>query len=88
MKGADTLFIERLQIVKGGDALHYIADVDSNPAPVKFRINTWSDSSFSCENPEHDFPKTISYKREGASMVVELSDGERIVKVFFIRENE
>jgi Domain of unknown function (DUF6265) len=61
VKSGDTLFSEKLKIVKEGEEIFYVADVSHNPMPVKFRLTSISDTMAVFENPEHDFPQKISY---------------------------
>ncbi len=39
-----------------------IAHGQNNEQEVKFKITSFSESSFVAENPEHDFPKRITYR--------------------------
>lgn len=73
-KGSDTLFIEKMRIVPGdNNALYFVADVIENPMPVYFRITSIQQSFFTCENPNHDFPKQISYRRKLKHLEVTIS---------------
>ncbi len=66
VKNGDTIFSEKLKIVKEGEEIFYIADVSHNPAPVKFKLTSVSETEAVFENPEHDFPQKITYKlKEG-----------------------
>jgi hypothetical protein len=61
VKNGDTIFSEKLQIVKEGNEIYYVADVSHNPAPVKFKLISLSDTEAVFENQEHDFPQKITY---------------------------
>ena len=63
IKNGDTVFSEKLKIELIDGNIYYIADVSHNPAPVKFKLTKLTDSEAVFENPEHDFPKKISYKQ-------------------------
>ena len=75
MKGADTTFIEKLKIVLKDGSLHYVADVRENAAPVYFKFTKLNENGFVSENPEHDFPKMISYNLKDGVMTAIISDG-------------
>jgi len=64
MRGTDTVFVEKLRITLRKGTLYYIADVAENAAPVAFKFTLLSSTSFTCENPQHDFPKRITYSLE------------------------
>ncbi|NVJ48103.1 MAG: hypothetical protein HWE07_13290 [Cytophagia bacterium] len=75
MKGADTTFIEKLKIELKDGTLYYVADVRENAEPVYFKLTEITDHGFVSENPEHDFPKMISYELKDAVMTAVISDG-------------
>ena len=86
LKGVDTVFVEKLQIVRNEQGLFYVADVAENEAPVYFEIVEISESGFRCVNPEHDFPKQINYVRKGDRLEVTISGDGRSVDFIFLRE--
>jgi len=75
MKGKDTTFIEKLRLEVKEDALYYVADVRENATPTYFKITEQSKSGFKSENPDHDFPKVISYQLEDKILTAIISDG-------------
>jgi hypothetical protein len=83
LKGLDTVFVEKLRIVLREDKIYYVADVPENKKLVYFGITQLNDGGFTCENPDHDFPKKISYKLEGNRLTAVVSgDGKSIVYLF------
>lgn len=83
-KGSDTLFIEKMRIVPGDDnALYFVADVIENPMPVYFRITSIHQNEFTCENPNHDFPKQITYRRKLKSLRVTISGNGKSIDYNF-----
>ncbi len=85
LKGGDTTFVERLEIIEKEGNLFYVADVAHNKAPVFFKFTTISDTLFICENPVHDFPKEIAYRRDGDNLYAHVSDGKRKIDFGFKR---
>lgn len=75
MKGSDTTFIEKLKIELKDGTLYYVADVRENAEPVYFKFTEIHDNGFVSENPEHDFPKMISYELKDGVMTAVISDG-------------
>lgn len=75
LKEKDTTFVERLKIELKDGTLYYIADVQENAAPVYFKFTEITENGFVSENPEHDFPKMISYELKDGQMTAIISDG-------------
>lgn len=57
--------LETLQIINNQDQIYYIATVsDQNEKkPITFTLNRAVEDVWSFENPNHDFPKKIQYKK-------------------------
>lgn len=75
MKGADTTFVEKLRIEEKKGTLYYVADVSENTVPTYFKFTSLAEYSFVSENPEHDFPKMISYELKEDILTATISDG-------------
>jgi len=61
----DTIIpFETIKLYKKDTSFYYEAKAagQNNELPVGFRITSISDTSFVAENPEHDFPKRITYQ--------------------------
>jgi hypothetical protein len=77
MQGTDTVFVEKFELVIRDNAVYYVADVPENKQPVFFSVTSITDNSFICENPEHDFPKKITYHWDGLTLKAQISgDGK------------
>jgi hypothetical protein len=75
IKNGDTVFAEKLKIIlKDGD-IFYVADVSHNPAPVYFKLTESIPGKAVFENPEHDFPKKITYELEDGSSLHAIIEG-------------
>ena len=72
-RGDVVVFEETLRIQVRGGAVVYLADVARNPAPVAFALTALDDDGFVFENPAHDFPQVIAYRRDGERLVVRVS---------------
>ena len=86
LRGKDTAFIEKLQLVTKDGNIYYVADVPENKGAVCFKFTAISNDGFTCENPEHDFPKMISYKKEGNTIRAVISGNGRSMEYLFARE--
>ena len=73
MKGKDTVFVEKASLLIRDNRIYYVADVPENNKPVYFELTAISDQGFTCENPEHDFPKKISYQKTEGEMIAVIS---------------
>lgn len=83
MRGTDTAFVEKLKLIIKDNCIYYVADIPENKEPVYFKLTTITDHSFVCENPEHDFPKQITYQKEGNKIKAAISgDGKSIEYLF------
>lgn len=58
--GSDTVFQEALYLLKVDQYASYIT-TGGNDHPTLFTLTTFSDSSWTFENPEHDFPQRLTY---------------------------
>lgn len=75
LKGTDTTFVEQLRIEMKDDKIYYVADVRENATPTYFLMTEITDHGFKSENPDHDFPKLISYELKGDELTAIISDG-------------
>lgn len=85
IRGADTLFVEKLKIVLRKNLLYYVADIAENDAPVAFKLIAVTPKSFTCENLQHDFPKRIAYSLEDNRLKAVISGNGKSVEYWFER---
>ncbi|GGD35510.1 hypothetical protein GCM10011343_26740 [Flavobacterium orientale] len=64
IKENDTLFSETIRLVQHENDLFYIVTVpnQNEEKPVAFKLTSSTPDYLVFENPEHDFPKKITYK--------------------------
>jgi Domain of unknown function (DUF6265) len=86
LNGADTSFVEKLRIVTKDSKLYYVADVAQNKEATYFLITEVTTTSFTCENPEHDFPKKIVYQLDGNKLKATISGNGKAMDYFFERK--
>lgn len=67
---------EKLLIHPVENEIYYTADVSHNPSPVSFKLTYSSDTIFVFENPEHDFPKKITYEKRGENNFIATVEAE------------
>lgn len=83
LSGADTVALERITLLLKEQNLYYIADVPVNPEPVSFKVTEISNTGFVCENPQHDFPQKIVYRKTGSTLKASLSGGGKPIDFIF-----
>jgi hypothetical protein len=71
---------EQTRIFERGGRLVYGAN-PSGQAPAEFESIELSDSSVTFENPAHDFPQRVMYRRRGADSLIGRVEGSRGGKV-------
>ncbi|MBX9782665.1 MAG: hypothetical protein K2X48_05140 [Chitinophagaceae bacterium] len=76
IKADSVISFETIRIYKKNDAFYYEAKAagQNNEQPVSFLITSCSDSGFVAENPQHDFPKRITYRFINKDSVYALVD--------------
>jgi hypothetical protein len=85
LKGKDTVFVEHLMLEIKGDDIFYNAQVTRSAKPVLFKLTSITDDSFVCENPQHDFPKKITYKLTGNRIYATISGNGKTIPYNFIK---
>jgi len=78
---------EALRLLAMADGVFYVAKVAHNEYPVAFRLTTCEANRLVFENPGHDFPRRLEYRRvDGDRLEVHVSDGaERGFRLDFRR---
>ncbi|MGE0551818.1 MAG: DUF6265 family protein [Gemmatimonadales bacterium] len=72
--GGRTRDFEQLRIETRADTLIYTA-LPARQRETSFRATTLPDSGFTVDNPTHDFPTRISYRRTGPDSLVARIEG-------------
>lgn len=86
IQGQDTVFLEKINIVIKDNALYYVADVPGNKQPIYFKFTVITNTGFVCENPEHDFPKKITYEVDGSTLKAQISGNGKAMDYIFERK--
>ena len=83
LQGGDTTFTEKLRIIIKDNNIFYVADVPDNQKLVYFKLTEITGSGFVCENPDHDFPKKISYQLDGKKLKAQISGDGKVIDYLF-----
>jgi hypothetical protein len=76
----DTVHFESIKLVQTGEDIHYIATAtgQNNDEPVEFKLTSEIESTFIFENPAHDYPQKITYKKiNDKSLVATISGNQQ-----------
>lgn len=74
---------EKIRLIKKTNAFFYVPDVPHNKKPVEFKITSFNATGFVAENPQHDFPKKITYQLDGVKLKATISDDSKTYSYFF-----
>ncbi|RYZ98857.1 MAG: hypothetical protein EOP47_18270 [Sphingobacteriaceae bacterium] len=85
IKGADTIFKERTQLIIKGNDVFYVVDASGNTETVYFKMTSITTDGFVCEAPEHDFPKMITYKLTGNAIKATISGDGKEMDFYYVR---
>jgi hypothetical protein len=66
--GEKTVEFESMRIVQDGSDVFYIARPGENKEDTPFKLVKFGRQEATFENPEHDFPQRIIYRRQGTRM--------------------
>ncbi|PYS99643.1 MAG: hypothetical protein DMF63_11220 [Acidobacteria bacterium] len=72
IKSGKLVDFEFLRIVEDADGLAYISRPSANKEDTTFKMLRASVDEIVFENPAHDFPQRIMYKRNGAKMTARI----------------
>jgi len=61
VSGQDTTMLEQITIQQREGTYFYVPDVAGDQKAIPFKIVHFSETGFTAENPDHDFPKLIRY---------------------------
>ncbi len=71
-----TTFFEFLRVERRADGVFYVAQPRGGPA-TEFRLVTAATNEARFENPLHDFPRVITYRKVGADLVTRVEGVEQ-----------
>lgn len=77
VKGDSVIPFETIRIFRKDTLFYYEAKAagQNNEQPVAFTLTSFSDTGFVAENPQHDFPKRISYTLVNKDSIHAFIDG-------------
>lgn len=83
LKASDTIWQESIKLIKLEEQWNYIVKLPNAKTPTIFKVTKIEAASFTCENPDNEFPKKIRYtKVEKGINAVTSGDGKVILFQF------
>ena len=76
LENADTVWQERMHLLKKQDAWVLAIRAPEDPAPVFFEVTSVGGYTFTCENPKIEFPKKIKYWKSKTGIAAAVSNSE------------
>ena len=75
----DTVHFESIKLHQDAEELIYTATAigQNNDEPVDFKLTSDADNAFTFENPTHDYPKKITYKKVDANNLIATISGKQ-----------
>ncbi|MFY9609031.1 MAG: DUF6265 family protein [Blastocatellia bacterium] len=74
--GGKTVFTEYVQIREAKGEIAYVVSLGLSARPVSFKLIKNADDEVVFENPTHDFPQRIIYRRESADRLFARIEGQ------------
>ena len=76
VRGQALVEFEQVRIETRGSDLYYVAS-PARQATAEFRATSASSDQVTFENPAHDFPSKVAYRRQGADSLIASIEGQR-----------
>ncbi|MDY0780130.1 DUF6265 family protein [Tenacibaculum sp. IB213877] len=84
LQETDTVFKENLSIIEKDNSL-FLQVTGVNEQPTLFKFINQTDSSFTCENKQNEFPKKITYWAEKNQLKAKIANDDFSVDFIFDR---
>ena len=73
--GGKTAEFEFLRIEQRGDDVFYVAHPNARCPQTDFKLTSLTPQEVVFENPEHDYPKRVIYRKTSAGLVASVDGG-------------
>lgn len=82
IKEKDTIHNEEIVLSQKGETLYYTPTVigQNNDEPIEFKMTNSTENEFVFENPKHDYPQKIVYKKLNSTNLVATISGKQLGK--------
>jgi Domain of unknown function (DUF6265) len=86
--GEKTVEFEFLRIEQRADGIYYVAHPDARCPGTDFKLTRVTPTEVVFENPQHDFPKRITYRKTGDDAItasIDAGEGTRVISFVYRR---
>jgi len=88
MQNKDTLWRENVSLLKAKDTWIFDVIGKDDSLPTHFIVSEMDSVSFACTNEKNEFPKKISYFKNGTNMRAEISGNDMMIPFEFNKINK
>ena len=85
LKESDTVWQESIKLIKTEDQWNYIVELQDAKTPTVFKVTKIEMASFTCENPDNEFPKKIRYTKVEKGINAVTSGDGKVILFQFVR---
>lgn len=86
IKEGNRMVTEEIKFIKKGNDFYYVPDVAGPQGPVEFKVISFDKRSFVAENPQHDFPKKITYEKlDETHLKASIGDANKTISYSFVK---
>lgn len=85
MQNGDTLMQEGIRLIKSNTDWNIEVRLQNNTQAVIFKVSSFNEQEFICENLDNDFPKKIKYWKNGNKLNASISGGDMEIPFEFDR---
>lgn len=85
MKDQDTIWLEHVSLTKINETWSFDVKGKGDSKITSFLVSEMDAESFSCVNDKNEFPKKISYFKNGTNIRAEISGGDMMIPFEFDR---
>ncbi len=85
LKESDTIWQESIRLRKSNDVWNYEVSQKDAMEPTIFKVTKIEMTSFTCENPDNEFPKKIRYTKVERGLNAVISGGGKVILFQFTK---
>ncbi len=87
LKESDTIWQESIRLSKSKDLWNFEVSQQGTIEPTIFKVTKIEMESFTCENPDNEFPKKIRYAKVERGLNAVISGDGKVILFQFIKAN-
>ena len=88
MQNQDTIKQEKIRLIKSGNNWNLDVQTPDDSGAITFKVTTYNNQEFTCENKELDFPQLIKYWKTGDKINALVSGIDMEISFEFEKSNK